>query len=189
MAKRRGKCSCTSSPVSSERNISVRPQVICHRKPFISVSFRPTMIKIFYTETEEGLLQYISARPFFQKRSGWGLYRPRHDSGIKTANRRQVFKEISMFSPPTMHNLCGKIKKRKPAKMSGRKSIPHVFFQQSRRALSNIKLQWFQTTLLCQQKAKSIIWSKGNLRSGSIFVSLWKLHSGGHDETKREPQF
>ena len=26
-----------------------------------------------------------------------------------------------------------------------------------------------------------------NLRSGSIFVSLWKLHSGGQDETKREP--
>ena len=26
-----------------------------------------------------------------------------------------------------------------------------------------------------------------NLRSGSIFVSLWKLHSGGHGETKREP--
>ena len=26
-----------------------------------------------------------------------------------------------------------------------------------------------------------------NLRSGSIFVSLLKLHSGGHDETKREP--
>ena len=26
-----------------------------------------------------------------------------------------------------------------------------------------------------------------NLRSGSIFVSLWKLHSGGQGETKREP--
>ena len=26
-----------------------------------------------------------------------------------------------------------------------------------------------------------------NLRSGSIFVSLWELHSGGQDETKREP--
>ena len=26
-----------------------------------------------------------------------------------------------------------------------------------------------------------------NLRSGSIFVSLWKLHFGGQDETKREP--
>ena len=29
--------------------------------------------------------------------------------------------------------------------------------------------------------------SHTNLRSGSIFVSLWKLHSGGQDETKREP--
>ena len=46
-----------------------------------------------------------------------------------------------MFSPPTMYKLCGKIKKRKSEKMSGRKSIPHVFFQQSRRTLSNIKLQ------------------------------------------------
>ena len=27
-----------------------------------------------------------------------------------------------------------------------------------------------------------------NLRSGSIFVSLWKLHSGGQDETKREAE-
>ena len=26
-----------------------------------------------------------------------------------------------------------------------------------------------------------------NLRSGSIFVSLWKLHSSGQGETKREP--
>ena len=26
-----------------------------------------------------------------------------------------------------------------------------------------------------------------NLRSGSIFVSLCKYHSGGHGETKREP--
>jgi len=26
-----------------------------------------------------------------------------------------------------------------------------------------------------------------NLRSGSIFVLLWKLHSGGHGEMKREP--
>ena len=26
-----------------------------------------------------------------------------------------------------------------------------------------------------------------NLRSDSIFVSLWKLHSGGQGETKREP--
>ena len=46
-----------------------------------------------------------------------------------------------MFSPPTMYNLCGKIKKTKSAKMSGRKSIPQVFFQQSKRTLSNIKLQ------------------------------------------------
>ena len=28
---------------------------------------------------------------------------------------------------------------------------------------------------------------KGNLRSGSIFVSLRNLHSGGQGETKREP--
>ena len=26
-----------------------------------------------------------------------------------------------------------------------------------------------------------------NLRSGSIFVSLWKLHFGGQGETKRKP--
>ena len=32
-------------------------------------------------------------------------------------------------------------------------------------------------------------WSQYNLRSGSIFISLWKLHSGGHGETKREPNF
>ena len=28
-------------------------------------------------------------------------------------------------------------------------------------------------------------WGRGNLRSGSIFVSLWKLHSGRQGETKR----
>ena len=30
---------------------------------------------------------------------------------------------------------------------------------------------------------------ENNLRSGSIFVSLCKQHSGGHGETKREPSF
>ena len=51
-----------------------------------------------------------------------------------------------------------------------------------------------EASLLAQDKSISyayvVAWTSENgvnLRSGSIFVSLWKLHSGGHGETKREP--
>ena len=49
----------------------------------------------------------------------------------------------------------------------------------------------FHCILLTKYKALIYVsqgWFLYNLRSGSIFVSLWKLHSGGQGETKREPE-
>ena len=42
-------------------------------------------------------------------------------------------------------------------------------------------------TWIFENRVSKNINSFCNLRSGSIFVSLWKLHSGGQGETKREP--
>ena len=47
---------------------------------------------------------------------------------------------------------------------------------------------WFyQVSYFSSCLMQIIIIDSINLRSGSIFISLWKLYSGGQGETKREP--
>ena len=56
----------------------------------------------------------------------------------------------------------------------------------TRDTITNASIGWLQTLHngLVWMKILSV---KLNLRSGSIFISLWKLHSGGQGETETEP--
>ena len=61
----------------------------------------------------------------------------------------------------------------------------------NKKKYNSLKHNYTETTIFiqedkCQSVSKNPESSSFNLRSGSIFVSLWKLHSGGQRETKRE---